>query len=140
MLITQCPILRLLSLPFCHYSLFGRSASRRAFRYIFARFISPRSQIPVPNSQFPILRSRSPFPTPLAKDAASIPNALAMSTELRALGSLCQRTTDYRQQTLGMRFPIETCQRCHLNIKTHRYFINIIVDASQKNEYESYKK
>ena len=137
MLITQCPILRLLSLPPCHYSLFGRSASRRAFRYIFARFISPRSKIspnspiPVPESHFPFRSQRMPLQSLTRR---------ATSNEPRALGSLCQRTTDYRQQTLGMRFPIETCQRCHLNIKTHRYFINIIVDASQKNEYESYKK
>ena len=31
---------------------FWRSATRRAFRYIFARFISPRSQISVPQSHF----------------------------------------------------------------------------------------
>ena len=51
---------------------FGRSATRRAFRYIFARLISPRSPILVP-------KSHSPFPNPishhLAKDAAPIPNA-----------------------------------------------------------------
>ena len=44
---------------------------RRAFRYIFARFISPRSQISVP-------KSRIPFPVPLAKDAAPIPNAMGV--------------------------------------------------------------
>ena len=49
-------------------------ATRRAFRYIFARFISaplPNSRSPIPNP-----RSRIPFPVPLTKDAASIPNAL----------------------------------------------------------------
>ena len=34
-------------------------ATRRAFRYIFARFISPRSKIS-PNSQIPVPRSRIP--------------------------------------------------------------------------------
>ena len=49
---------------------FGRSATRRAFRYIFARLISPRSKKSVPESH-------SPYPNPdsLAKDAAPIPNA-----------------------------------------------------------------
>ena len=44
---------------------------RRTFRYIFAHFISPRSPIPNP-------RSRIPFPVPLAKDAAAIPNAMGV--------------------------------------------------------------
>ena len=65
-----------LQLCIMNYELnFGRSASRRAFRYIFARLISVSlPQIPFPN---PI--SRFPFPNPetLAKDAAPIPNALA---------------------------------------------------------------
>ena len=52
---------------------FGRSATRRAFRYIFARFISPRSQIPAPIPHSP---SPNPIvPKTLAKDAAPIPNA-----------------------------------------------------------------
>ena len=46
--------------------------SRRAFRYIFARFLfSPHSKNLYPN---PIPRFL--YPNPLAKDAAPIPNAL----------------------------------------------------------------
>ena len=62
---------------------FGRSASRRAFRYIFARLISVSlPQIPF---QFPNPISRFPFPNPetLAKDAAPIPNALAAIKNLK---------------------------------------------------------
>ena len=56
--------------------LFGRSATRRAFRSIFARFISPRSQIPVLQSQIPVPESHFPFR--FAKDAAPIPNAVGL--------------------------------------------------------------
>ena len=49
----------------------GVRQSRRAFRYIFARIISPHSQIP-PN---PIPAPESHCPQTLAKDAAPIPNA-----------------------------------------------------------------
>ena len=56
--------------------LFGRSGyRRRAFRYIFARevFIS----LPKSRPQIPIPVPQNSFPSPLAKDAAPIPNALA---------------------------------------------------------------
>ena len=42
----------------------GVPLRRRAFRYIFARFISPRSQIPVPQSQIPVPESHFPSPSP----------------------------------------------------------------------------
>ena len=53
-LVTRC--LRVL------VTLFWAFATRRAFRYIFFRFISPRSQIPVPKSHFP-------FPNPIFRYA-----------------------------------------------------------------------
>ena len=63
---------QLLTLHSQLYTLSGRSASRRAFRYIFARHhfhLAPktrsRPQIPFPNL----------VPNLLAKDAAAIPNA-----------------------------------------------------------------
>ena len=72
MLITQCPILRLCHYPFATTPSFGvRQAAGLSAISLLASFL------PAP---------KFPFPTPLAKDAASIPNALAISTELRALG------------------------------------------------------
>ena len=77
---------------------------RRAFRYIFARYIST----PLPNSRFPspipvpvpvpvpVSRPRSPFPISvpvpawLAKDAAPIPNAFE-STSLQVYKSTSQK-------------------------------------------------
>ena len=60
------------------FSDLGVPASRRAFRYIFARLIPLPIPAPVPA---PALKSRpripspSPNPEKLAKDAAPIPNA-----------------------------------------------------------------
>ena len=61
------------------YTFFGRSASRRAFRYIFARLISvsltQNINSALRQAQRPRSRSQNTFPFPLAKDAAPIPNA-----------------------------------------------------------------
>ena len=63
-------------------SFFGRSATRRAFRYIFARLNFPATKIS-PKSHFPSPNPNSHY---LAKDAAPIPNALGTS-KLRILAS-----------------------------------------------------
>ena len=63
-----------------HYELLcGRSATRRAFRYIFARLISiSRPKLDLGTSTSSVTSSSSPklVPDLLAKDAAPIPNAL----------------------------------------------------------------
>ncbi len=71
---------------------FGRSATRRAFRYIFARLISPRSKKSVPESH-----SHSPYPNP-------VPNSRSRSRSQRMpLQSLTQRVKKDS-------FPVETRQ------------------------------
>ena len=69
-------------------NLYGRSGYAVGLSAIslLAKF-SSRSKKSVPKSQshFP-----SPNPVPLAKDAASIPNALAMSNEVRAMNKVAE--------------------------------------------------
>ena len=67
---------------------FWAFATRRAFRYIFARLNFPRSKKLFPN---PISRPRIPFPVPLAKDAASIPNALGYEQRAASFGQKCSQ-------------------------------------------------
>ena len=71
-----CVIVSKNPLVLCPLSLafFVRSALRRAFRCIFARKAFPRFRVLFPN---PVFRFRLRFPYPLAKDAATIPNAPA---------------------------------------------------------------
>ena len=90
----------------------GRSASRRAFRYIFAR-LNPIS-LPKTHSRIP---SPKPVPDSLAKDAAPIPNATCKK-KIRPFYSTAPVETS----------PLWRLKKCHP------------CGVSKKNKYESYKK